>query len=154
MAIRRKRGTDANVIIIDKKRRTSMSKNNTRKGSKKVPTSRLPKVAQHADFLSLLKRAKTKEQRNKLFEMANKQQIDSISEIILNILHGTIVLTKLQQSRLFRYKNCLRLIARKQTPLPIKKSQLKTYRGGFLPALIGLAAPVISSLISGLIHRK
>jgi len=149
---RRKRSTsstDASTIIVQKRR-------GTRRRSKTKPktSSPLPKVAQHAYFLSLLKRAKTKEQRNKLIEMANKQQIDSISEIILNILHGTIALTRLQQTRLRRYKNCLRLLARKQTPLPIKQSQLKTYSGGFLPALIGLAAPVIGSLITGLINRK
>lgn len=125
-----------------KKQRNSKVKTKNRR--------RLPKVAEHADFLSLLMRTKNKKHRNKLFEIANRSQIDSISEIIINVLRGTILLSRVQQERLRRHKNCLRLLANKSSPLYVKKNQLQTYSGGFLPGLIGLAAPFISSLLGGI----
>lgn len=129
-----------------KKKRTVVNKQ--RKNTK------LSKVAQHADFLSLIKRSKNKKQRDKLVELANKSQIDSISEIIINVLRGTIALSRVQQGRLQRYKNCLRMLALKSTPLHQKKKQLKSYAGGFLPALIGLAAPIISSLVGAFVGKR
>lgn len=113
----------------------------------------LPRVAQHADFLSMMRRTKNKKQRDRLIDLANKGQIESISEIIVNVLRGTIALSKVQKERMRKYKKCLRLVAAGKTALQAKKKQLKTYSGGFLPALIGLAAPVISSLIGALVRK-
>lgn len=135
-----------------------MSKKSKKKGKQtktpKLKKQRLPKVAENADFLSLLMRTKNKKIRNKIFDIANRSQLDSISEIIINVLRGTLILSSVQQERLRRYKNCLRLLATKSTPLYVKRKQLRTYSGGFLPALIGLAAPVISSLLGGIFGRK
>lgn len=122
------------------------------KPPKKTKTKKktLPKVAENADFLSLLMRTKNKKYRNKLLEIANRSQLDSISEIIINVLRGTILLSRLQQERLRRYKSCMRVLAQKNTPLYKRKKQLQTQAGGMLPGLISLAAPFIGSFLSGL----
>lgn len=112
------------------------------------------KAVQHADYLSLLHRTKNKKKRNQLIEIASRDQIDAISEVIENILRGTLVLTQVQKEKLRRYKNCMRLLISKSIPLVKKRNQLHSYSGGFLPALLGAAIPAIGSLISGLVGRR
>ena len=133
--------------------KTQCSKTGKRTNKKRIYTrksKKTPKVVQHADFLSLLNRLRTKKQRDQLFELASKSQIDSIAEIITNILRGTITLSKAQQDRLRRYKNCLRILSTNSVPLQHKKAQLRTYSGGFIGTLIGAAIPAIASLLGGL----
>lgn len=112
------------------------------------------KAAQHADYLSLLHRTKNKKKRNQLIDLASKDQIDAISEVIENILRGTLVLTQVQKEKLRRYRNCMRLLITKRIPLVKKRTYLQSYSGGFLPALLGAAIPAIGSLISGLMGRR
>lgn len=110
-----------------------------------------PKAVQHADYLSLLHRTKNKKKLNQLIDYANRDQIDSISEVIENVLRGTLVLNQVQQARLKKYKNCMRALATRRTSLKRKKEQLRKYSGGFIPALLGAAIPAIASIVSGLI---
>ena len=88
---------------------------------------RHPKVVQQADYLSLLHRTKNKAKRSKLLELADKDQIDAISEVIENVLRGTIVLSQAQKQKLRRYKTCMRLLTEPRASLAKKKKQLKTY---------------------------
>lgn len=111
------------------------------------------KVVSNADYLSLLGRTRNKKKRQQLIDLADRDQIDSISEIVQNILSGVLVLTKVQHSRLKRYKTCMRRLVTRSTPLHQKKSELRTYSGGFLPVLLSAAIPVIGQLLSGLFRK-
>lgn len=105
-----------------------------------------PKAVRNADYLSLLGRTKNKRKREQLIALADKDQIDAISEIIENILRGTLVLTEIQQKRLRRYKNCMRQVVIRKTPLHKKKAYLQTYSGGFIPTLLQIGVPVVIDL--------
>ena len=115
---------------------------------------RQPKAVRHADYLSLLSRTKNKKKRQQLVALADKDQIDAVSEIIENVLRGTLVLTEHQRKRLQRYKNCMRHMIRRSTPLQQKKQYLHTYSGGFLPFLLSTALPVLTQLVGGLFGKR
>lgn len=119
------------------------------KGKKKQQ----PKVVRNADYLSLLGRTKNKRKRQQLIALADRDQVGAISEIIDNILRGTLVLNTAQQKRLRRYKTCMRELVLRSTPLQRKKQYLHTYSGGFLPFLISAALPVIGNLVGSLFKR-
>lgn len=113
-----------------------------------------PKAIRNADYLSLLGRTKNKKKRQQLIALADRDQIDAISEIVQNILQGTLVLTQVQHDRLRRYKNCMRRIITRSTPLHQKKAYLQTYSGGgFIPLILSAAIPVIAKLLGGLFGK-
>ena len=111
----------------------------------------LPKAALHADYLSLLSRTNNKSKRQKLIELASREQIDALAEITNNILLGTLVLTQEQLRRLRKYKNSMRLLVNRSTPLVRKRKTLQ--RGGLIGALLGPAIAAVSSLVSSLMHK-
>ena len=118
------------------------------------PGKKQPKVVRNSDYLSLLGRTKNKRKRQQLIALADRDQIDSISEIIENVLRGTLVLNQVQLARLKRYKNAMRQLVLRKTPLQKKKDYLHTYSGGFLPFLLKIALPVIGNLVGGLFGKK
>lgn len=113
-----------------------------------------PKVVRHADYISLLGRTKNKKKRKQLIALADRDQVDAISEIIENVLRGTLVLTQTQHQRLRKYKKCMRQLVARRTALSKKKDYLKTYSGGFLPLLLSAALPIIGSLVKNLFPNK
>lgn len=120
---------------------------------KKTIKKPIAKIARHADFLSLMQRTRNKRQRDQLIEMANASQIDSLSNIILNVLRGSVALSKVQHERLHKYKQCLRLLSDKKVSTINKKKQLQKHSGGFIAPLIAAAVPAITSLLGGLFAR-
>ena len=74
--------------------------------------------------------------------------INSLCECCLNILKGNVSLTPTQKRRLNKHKQTLRLLARKQTSLRVKKKAL-TQKGGFLGALLGPIISTVGSLLLG-----
>lgn len=113
-----------------------------------------PKAVRNADFISLLGRMKNKKKRQKLIDLADKEQIDAISEVIQNALQGTIVLSEVQKQRLRRYKNCMRRLASSRESVGKRKRELQTYSGGFIPLLLKAAIPVIGGLLGGIFNRR
>lgn len=111
-------------------------------------TKKQPKAVRNADYLSLLSRTNNKRKRQQLIDIANKDQIDAISEVIENILRGTLVLTQVQHNRLRRYKKCMRQLVARRTSLRQKKDYLQTYSGGFIPFLLRLVAPLLGTIVS------
>ena len=85
-------------------------------------------------------------QKRALLRTANNSQIESLCEICLNILHGNV---PVNVQKLKKYKNFLRMLARKTTSLKRKKQMLVNQSGGFLP----LIAPVIVSALGGILGR-
>lgn len=98
------------------------------------------------EYLTLLAKARNRQRREKLIDLANKHEIIAVAEIVLNLLKGQIPLTDKQNSSIKRYKNVLREITRRSTSLKKKKRLLKQ-KGGFLPTLIPIALTILSNLI-------
>ena len=80
---------------------------------------------------------------------ANRGQIESISEIALNLLKSNILIPKSSFKRLKPYKDKLLYLTRKKPSLKQKKEVLNQ-KGGFLPALAGLVAPLAVDLLGKL----
>ena len=80
---------------------------------------------------------------------ANRGQIESISEIAHNLLKGNILIPKSSIERLKPYKDKLLYLTQKKPSLKQKKEVLNQ-KGGFLPALAGLVAPLAVDLLGKL----
>lgn len=107
------------------------------------------------DFISLmLKHKKTPGEIKKLLEIANRGEIEACCEVYLNALKGNIPLSPKIAGLLHKHKrNCEELISKK-TRLSKKRKILKNQAGGFLPALLGLAAPLLSSVVGSIIGQR
>ena len=88
-------------------------------------------------------------QRRDMITAANRGQIESISEIALNLLKSNILIPKSSFECLKPYKDKLLYLKRKKPSLKQKKEVLNQ-KGGFLPALAGLVAPLAVDLLGKL----
>lgn len=102
-------------------------------------------IKKHYHFLQVLARSHPS-QKKALLQTANNSQINSICEVCLNILHGNV---PVNVQRMKKYKNLLRLLAKKSTGMQRKKKMLVNQSGGFLPLL----APALLSAIGGIVGR-
>lgn len=100
------------------------------------------------NFLELLCHSKNKF-RKTLIENASNDQIESICEIVLNILNGNIELSEKQIKKLSKKKELLRALVKSG---PAKEKKKLIQKGGFLqlliPSIISGLATIVSSLIS------
>lgn len=107
----------------------------------------MSKVKLNQEFLNLLCKSKPKLQKS-LINNASKVQIDSICEIILNILNGNLKVSENEFKRLNLKKSLLRTLIKRG---PLKKKKFLIQRGGFLqvliPSIIAGLATVVSSII-------
>ena len=77
---------------------------------------------------------------------ANKGQIEAVGEIALNLLKGNILIPNSSFKRLKPHKSKLLYLTRKKPTLKQKK-QVLNQKGGFLPALAALVAPLAVDLL-------
>lgn len=105
------------------------------------------RLKRNLDFLRILSKAKP-QQRKLILQSATKDLIYCICEIIDNILHGTVKLSKQRQKKLQQYRNLLRYIADKKVSVSKKKKALIQKGGGFLPALIIPILALAGSLLA------
>ena len=107
----------------------------------------------NAHFLRLLASSKPNVKK-KLVQYATKDQVDTLSELALNLLNGAIPLQPRQFNQFRRHAQKLRTLARKKGSMKQKKRLLvgRNQRGGMLPSLlpllISLAPMVIEKLAS------
>ena len=93
----------------------------------------------------------TAAERRKILKSAPKELITALTEGSLNLIRGTVPLSKQKISKLRRYKKQLKTVAAKKVSAQKKKKILQ--RGGFLPLLASVLVPAISGLISGLVSQ-
>lgn len=105
------------------------------------------KALKRRDYLSLLARSKGKKKRNLLAQLADKEDMDALSECTLNFLKGHLPVSGDVLRRLRYHKSALRELSRKRTPLK-RKREIVSLRGGFLSFLLPLALDTISSLFT------
>lgn len=97
------------------------------------------------DFLSLLSKSKEGKRRRALLDIASKQEIDAISECLLNILNGKVKLAPGKLNKLRKVKRHLRDLTNKKCCFK-KRKQILKQQGGFLPTLLPVALSVLGSL--------
>ena len=93
----------------------------------------MDKLRDHRVFLQMLSKSNGK-YRKALLTGAPPEIIHLLSECALNILQGTITLTKEEKSKLRPHKNELRKIATTRTSNRTKKKLIQ--KGGMLNALL------------------
>lgn len=109
-------------------------------------TSKGPLAFKHKEYLSLLSKAKNRERRNKLIDIADGSEVRAVSECIKNILEGNVPLKSHHLKQMKRYKVLLRSLAKKCYPQKKKKILLKQ-KGGFIASLIPLAVSALGGIL-------
>ena len=100
----------------------------------------------HKNFILLLKKLKLKD-RNRAIKQAAREQLNCISEIFSNFLKKHLTLNSKVIKKLRNYREDIRAIARKKTPLYKKRLILTSRRGGnILAAILPIAASLIGKL--------
>ena len=83
----------------------------------------------HWGFLqSLLREAKAK-QRNVMLDLANKNQLNALSKMVLNVMKRNVPIQPKTIQKLKRYKNVLQELRPCPTSLKHKREQLKQQTG-------------------------
>ena len=125
--------------------RSGTTTQSNRRHSKRRGMPKQSKVKQHLPFLCTCFKSNGK-QRKDMISHANKGQMEAIGEIALNLLKGNIVIPNSSFTRLKPHKSKLLYLTRKKPSLKQKKLVLNQ-KGGFLPALASLIAPLAVDLL-------
>lgn len=136
----RKNQRGGNMVL-----RSGTSTHLNRPTKKRPRISKHSKVKQHLPFLCTCFKS-TGKQRKDMIAYANKGQIEAIGEIALNLLKGNILVPNSSFKRLKPHKSKLLYLTRKTPSLKQKKGVLNQ-KGGFLPALATLIAPLAVDLL-------
>jgi hypothetical protein len=102
--------------------------------------------------LQKLKKLKAN-QRKKYIQSAPKVLIQSLSEIVSNLLEGRFPLTVKQKRKLQKHKKTLHEIYSKKLSIKKKRSIFSSQRGGALITGLLSAIPLLTSLISNITNR-
>ena len=100
----------------------------------------MARLQEHATFLRLLANSKSAMQR-KLITTATKDQIDTLSEIALNLLKGTIPIQPHQFAKLKQNAKKLRRLASRV--MSAKRRKMLTRKGDFLKSFSTMLIPML-----------
>lgn len=89
-----------------------------------------------------------KQRQKQLLKQANKDQIDSISEVALNLLKKNIPVNPQTKARLAKHKKDITYIASKG-PRAKRKKILVQRGGSFLPLVLSAVLPLILKQLNG-----
>ena len=109
------------------------------------------RLRENASFLDLVRTAEQR-QCKKLICTSCKNQIDVLSELCWNIVHGNVNLTPSQVGDLRKHRSLVYRVADKRNPWRSKKRWIQQV-GGFPPLLAAIAAPLIASIAGSVIDR-
>ena len=112
---------------------------------KRASGSRQSKLRQHLPFLCACFKTNGK-QRKHMITHANRGRMEAIGEVALNLLKGNIIVPTSSFKRLKPHKSKLLYLSRKKPSLK-KKKDLPYQKGGFLPPLAALVAPLAVDLL-------
>ena len=105
------------------------------------PTKMSRRITQQSPFLKLLYDCKPR-LRKALIQHAERDQIDALSQITLNILRGNVSVSDAHKKKLKRYKEVIRSLASRRVSLARKKQTLLKFHA----LLTLLIKPVIHLL--------
>ena len=85
----------------------------------------------------------------KVLDTLDKDEIDCLCEIALNIHNGRIALTDAQHRKLWPHRKLFQELAKKKGHTPAKKKKiLQRGRGFLIPLILSLAGPLFGKLVS------
>ena len=106
-------------------------------------------VLKHGEFIKkLAENKKNKKEINHLIKNSKANEINSLSEVALNILNGSLPCTRHRKNILKKKLRDLRLLGDKKTANKSKKRVLMKGGGFLLSALIPVAISAITSLLN------
>lgn len=112
-----------------------------------MKSCREPLIKKHWELIKLLLKLKPCK-RKSLIEGFKKEHVNCISEIFKNFLRKNINTSAGILKKLKKYRSLISAVARKSTPVYLKKRVLSSQRGaGLLNILLPVAISVISSLL-------
>ena len=97
------------------------------------------------DYLTLLANSKDNERRKALLDLATKQEIDAISECLLNIVNGCVRIPPGKLAKLRKITRHLRDLTNKRCSFKRRKQILKQ-QGGFLTTILPVALSLLGSI--------
>ena len=113
-----------------------------------MKNNKTPLVKKYREFLFLLTKLST-ELRNKLIKDLKGCHINCLAEIFNNFLNKRLTTDPKIILKLKKFQTEINKVARKRTPIYIKKRVLLSKRGGsILSILLPIAANLVSSLTS------
>ena len=94
-------------------------------------------------------------ERRELFRIASTEELKTICEICKNMRHGHLQMNFEQKKRFCKYKKQIRCLSEKNISLAKKRKLLQKdqprgvhqQKGGFIGTLLGIALPLLASLI-------
>jgi len=108
-------------------------------------------VTKNKDFLRVfVKHGKTRKDVKKLVDLANKDEINAISEILYNAMRGNIRLTPSAIKQLHKHRKSCEQLVRKDVSFTRKKRILRGQTGGFIGAILSALG---GSLLKPIIER-
>jgi poly(A) polymerase Pap1 len=119
----------------------------------KKPTHALALLRKHYPLLKHLAKCSAQDCQHLMKGMSD-DVIKLMSQICINVMNKSLTRdTSEAVRRLTPYKKQLRAAIRPKTSTTQKRKVLEQ-KGGFIGALLGVALPLITSLITGLVSRK
>jgi hypothetical protein len=117
---------------------------------KAIPKRISPPPKDTIQFLRTLQKvAKIASKRKKLIKNASGESLRLISECALNYCNHNLKANPTQTRILNRHKKSLLKLASKKTGWRSRKKVL-SQNGGFLPALLSLGLPILSTILNNL----
>ena len=105
------------------------------------------RLRKNHDFLKLLVKC-TPAQRKAILKVADDALVRTICECVLNVLKGTVPVSKPAKKKLLVHKKPLIALAEKSTPLEKKKKLLVQHGGNFLSVLLPPVLRVLTSILT------
>ena len=107
-------------------------------------------ILENREFLQKIVKTRSKNQFNNLLATANTNQILAITEIIHNILQGSVPLSRLKRAKLAKNADYYRKIAKSKSR---KRAIENIQSGSGIGLLSAVLAPVLSILSQGILER-
>ncbi|HKX45762.1 MAG TPA: hypothetical protein VJP77_03605 [Planctomycetota bacterium] len=107
-------------------------------------------ILENREFLRKIVKTRSKNQFNNLLATANTDQILAITEIIHNILQGSVPLSRLKRTKLAKNADYYRKIAKSKNR---KRAIENIQSGSGIGLLSAVLAPVLSILSQGILER-
>ena len=137
-----------------KKKKATAALAASRRGQKNSTTAK-GKIREPQFLSVLLKRRKNPGAMKKLIDLADKNEVDAISEIVLNAYRGNITLSPSLVQHLARNRRASQRLLDRNVSLLEKKRILKNKQvGGFIGAILGALGSLVVKPILGLIVNK
>ena len=105
------------------------------------------RVKKHWDYIHLLANTSSTQQRKALLDTITKEQFKAVSEIILNVAHLKIPVSKSSISKLSRHKKTIELLVNKQVGAHHRLNAVKK-NSKLVVTLLQAALPGLKTILS------